>query len=107
MCSPQQPGDPMRTLVVRLSFPSIAVLVLCLTGCESKYKQLPESGATLEGTVSYGKEKVAVAMVIAQGADGSSATAFVGDDGHYKLENVPLGEVSIGVNTDAGKGQLK
>src|SRR5262249_29246725 len=50
-------------------------------------------------------EKVLVAMVIARG-QGSDVTGFIDDDGRYKLLNVPLGEVSIGVNTDAGKGQL-
>jgi hypothetical protein len=42
--------------------------------------------------------------VIAQNESGS-ATAFVDENGHYKMENVPLGEVSIAVNTEAGKGQ--
>jgi hypothetical protein len=28
------------------------------------------------------------------------------ENGHYKMENVPLGEVSIGVNTSAGKGMM-
>jgi hypothetical protein len=55
--------------------------------------------------VTYGGQKVAVALVIAQGAD-RGATAFVGDDGHYKLTNVALGEVNLAVNTAAGKGQL-
>jgi hypothetical protein len=64
----------------------------------------PESGATLEGTVSYGTDRVAAALVIAQGGTGA-ATAFVDSEGRYKLENVPLGEVNLAVNTAAGKGQ--
>lgn len=63
-----------------------------------------ETGATLEGTVSYGDEKLNVALVIVQN-DSGTATALVDENGHYKVENVPLGEVHIGVNTDAGKGQ--
>jgi hypothetical protein len=80
-------------------------LGLLLAGC-SRYREVryPESGATLEGTVTYGKDKVGAALVIAQNGSGA-ATAFVDDDGRYKLTNVPLGEVSIGVNTEAGKGQ--
>jgi hypothetical protein len=58
----------------------------------------------LEGTVKYGNEPVGVALVIAQNASGS-ATGFIDDDGRYKLGNVPLGEVNIAVNTEAGKGQ--
>ena len=64
-----------------------------------------ETGATLEGTVTYGGQKVRVALIIAQGASGAS-TGFVNDDGRYQLGNVPLGEVNIAVNTGAGKGQL-
>ncbi len=45
-------------------------------------------------------------MVVVQGAD-ASATANVNSDGTFKIKNVPLGEVSIGVNTDAGKGELR
>jgi hypothetical protein len=78
---------------------------LLLAGC-SRYSEVryPETGATLEGTVTYGKDKVGAALVIAQNETGA-ATAFVEEDGRYKLNNVPLGEVSIGVNTDAGKGK--
>jgi len=65
----------------------------------------PETGATLEGTVSYGDQKVMVGLVIVQN-DKGSAQGFIDDEGKYKLENVPIGEVNIAVNTDAGKGQL-
>jgi hypothetical protein len=80
-------------------------LGLLLAGC-SRYSEVryPETGATLEGTVTYGTDKVGTALVIAQNSSGA-ATAFVDDNGRYKLNNVPLGEVSIGVNTEAGKGQ--
>jgi hypothetical protein len=68
--------------------------------------RLPETGATLEGTVKYGTEKVLVALVIAQG-EGGAATGFIGEDGRYKMDNVPLGEVKLGVNVKAGEGQNK
>jgi hypothetical protein len=90
------------------SLPRVTLLgfLLLLAGCglgvhEVRY---PETGATLEGTVTYGKDKVGAALVVAQNGSGS-ATAFVDDDGHFKLENVPLGEVNLAVNTEAGKGQ--
>jgi hypothetical protein len=75
-----------------------------LAGCGPGGIRYPETGATLEGTVSYGKEPVGAALVIAQN-DSGSATAFVDGNGRYKLANVPLGEVNLAVNTDAGKGQ--
>jgi hypothetical protein len=55
--------------------------------------------------VTYGSQPIKVALIIAQGGD-RGATAFVGDDGRYKLTNVALGEVNIAVNTAAGKGNL-
>lgn len=70
---------------------------------QPKAEELPETGATLEGTVKYGKEDVRFALIIVQ-AGGNSATGKIGEDGRYKVENVPLGEVTIGVNTDAGRG---
>jgi len=91
--------------------PSLARLALLglgllLAGCSLKDRDVryPETGATLEGTVTYGKDTVGAALVIARNETGQS-TAFVDGNGHFKLENVPLGEVNIGVNTDAGKGQ--
>jgi len=89
------------------SFACLAVLGFVLVGCgpPGGYVKYPESGATLEGTVTYGSDKLAAALIIAQGAD-LAVTGFLDDSGHYKLENVPVGDVNIGVNTVAGKGQM-
>jgi hypothetical protein len=95
----------MRRMLQR-AVPLTAVsLVILVASCDIGPRRLPETGATLEGTVTYGPDKVLVAMIIAQGDSGSS-TEFIGEDGHYKLQNVPLGEVRLGVNVGAGKGQL-
>jgi hypothetical protein len=88
----------------RLALLALLGLGLLLPACGPGGVHYPETGATLEGTVTFGKEKVGAALVIAQN-DSGSATGFVGDDGRFHLDNVPLGEVSLGVNTDAGKGQ--
>lgn len=96
----------MHRLLLRLGFLMFLGLSLCPLGCRyTHFKELPQTGATLEGTVTYGKDKLMAALIIVQGADGA-ATGNIGDDGHYKIENVPLGEVNIGVNTDAAKGQM-
>jgi hypothetical protein len=91
--------------------PSLARLALLgfgllVAGCSIKEPEVryPETGATLEGTVTYGKDRVGAALVIAQNGTGT-AQAFVDDNGYYKLDNVPLGEVNLAVNTDAGKGK--
>jgi hypothetical protein len=83
---------------------AIVGCALAFAGCHFGEVKYPETGATLEGTLTYGKDKVGAALVVAENSTGS-ATAFVDENGHFKLENVPLGEVNIGVNTDAGKGE--
>src|SRR5262249_55420539 len=69
-------------------------------------RRLPETGATLEGTVNYGDEKLEFALIIVQTPEGS-ATGRVGEDRRYRVENVPLGEVLIGVNTSAARGDFQ
>jgi hypothetical protein len=83
-------------------------LIFCLGGCNTGPITLPETGATLEGTVTYGGEKVLVAMVIAAPTDGKpGAQGVIGEDGRYKIENCPLGEVNLAVNVKAGEGMLR
>jgi hypothetical protein len=95
----------MRRTTQRLALLAAAGFGLWLAGCGfSRYHKLPESGATLEGTVTYGTEKVEVALVIVQG-EGGAQTAFI-RDGRYKMDNVPLGAVHIAINTEAGKGEM-
>ena len=94
----------MRRKFQRLALLAVAGLGLCLAGCRREVRY-PETGATLEGTVKYGTEKVLVALVIAQGKDWSTSS-FIGEDGRYRLSNAPLGEVTLAVNTDAGKGEM-
>jgi hypothetical protein len=81
-----------------------ALLIVSCSG--SRERKLPESGATLEGTVTYNGQALEFAMILVQGPDGA-ATAYIGDDGKYKVENVPLGPVKIGVNTSAARGQFQ
>ena len=92
--------------MLRITRGLVLVATLCLVvGCFGPSEvTYPETGATLTGTVSYGKSRVGAALVVAQNATGS-ATAFVDDQGNFELTNVPLGEVNLAVNTDAGKGQ--
>ena len=69
-----------------------AGLAFLIASCAGRNDRLPETGATLEGTVKYGQEEVPFALVIAVG-EGPAATGRIGEDGRYKLENCPLGEV--------------
>jgi hypothetical protein len=96
----------MRCLFHRFGFPLIALAVLLSASCESRSVRLPESGATLEGTVTYGGEPIEFAMVLVQ-SDTASAQGKIFEDKHYRVENVPLGEVRIGVNTSAARGDYQ
>jgi hypothetical protein len=71
----------------------------------SGYVPIPETGASLEGTVTYGKAKLEAALIIVVGEKGS-ATGTI-ENGRYKVLNAPVGKVTIGVNTEAAKSELK
>lgn len=85
----------------------LAILAVTIASCD-KGKGLPETGATLEGTVTYKGEKVYYAMVIAAGGQGGTgqANSYIDEGGRFKLENVPLGEVKLAVVTAAAQGQF-
>ena len=87
-----------------LSLQKLLMLVVVALGCTPYESRLPETGATLHGAVTLAGEKVPLALVIVVGEKGS-ATGQV-EDGQYKVENVPLGDVKIGINTEAARGQM-
>lgn len=83
---------------------TLTALALLTTSCKFvKEERLPETGATLEGTIKYGDEDVHYAMIQVMGAN-TAATGTVGEDGRYRVDNAPIGEVRIGVNTAAAMG---
>ncbi len=95
----------MRRVYARLALWGLAASFAALAAsCGERGERLPETGASLEGTITYGGAKVPFAMVTAMGRNGM-ATGNVQEDGRYKVTNVPLGEVTIGVNTTAAKGE--
>lgn len=84
-----------------------AALALGVASCGDNVPQrLADSGATLEGTVKYGADQLQFAQVTVSG-DGGTVTGSVGEDGKYKIENVPVGEVKVAVNTQAAMGQYQ
>ena len=87
---------------------ALAVVTLGLTSCGpgNRAVELPTTGALLEGVITYGGEPIQFALVIVKNANQSS-TGKVGADGRYKVNNVPLGEVMVAVNTDAGAGDFQ
>ena len=95
----------MRRMLQRLVLLALASFALLPASCHvGKYK-VPETGATLDGTITYNGEPVLVAMVVATG-QGLEAPGYVEEDGKYKLQNVALGEVKLGVDVNAAQGRL-
>jgi len=75
-----------------------------LAGCTRYEYRLPETGAMLEGTVTYGGETLQMAQINVLG-EKSQAIGEI-QNGRYTVENVPLGEVKIGVNTEAVRSNM-
>jgi len=94
----------MQARVRAAGLAAVAAVILSLPACkEQSSDQTRVTNATLEGTVTYKGEKVPYALVIVYG-DVMSATGYVEQSGQYKVENCPVGEVQVAVNTDAGRG---
>ena len=93
-----------RKLLLGLTAAAAVTAVSCVRG--GGVEPIPETGATLEGRVTYGDQPVPMAFVIVAQTGGGSSTATADDDGNYKVENVPVGDVLIAVNTDATKGMM-
>ncbi len=94
----------MRHLDKSAAFVLVAGVAVLTASCGPSAQRLPETGATLEGTITYGGEKVRYAQVSVAGPN-MMMFGTVGEDGRYKVENVPLGEVKVGVDTEAAKGE--
>lgn len=84
----------------------LVLLVGCgvmLASCGKRIEPMKLSNATLEGTVTYQGKPVPYALIIVtNGRETSTANADA--EGKFKVEHAPLGQVQIGVNTDAGRG---
>jgi hypothetical protein len=96
----------MRRVCTRLALFGLVVgYAMLAASCGERGHRLPDTGATLEGTITYGGTKVPFAQVTAMGQNGM-ATGNVQPDGRYMMTNVPLGEVAIGVNPGAARGEF-
>lgn len=85
----RHPRRPAAALTVGLG----AILA---ASCGS-YEDMPTTGASLEGAVTYKNQPVDAGIVSVSAASGGATGAIEG--GKYKIDNVPVGELSIGVNT--------
>lgn len=97
----------MTRLIRRATMGFAAAVVLALTACGDSSHipvALPDSGAVVLGTVRYGGEDVQYALIVLQGQDGSTAAGMIDEEGRYRVPNAPLGEVRVGVNSNAARG---
>lgn len=96
----------LRRLGIATAF---SIATVAFMGCSSKFapeEKLAESGVSVTGTVKYKGEKVEYAMIRIKGND-REATGKVGSDGTFVVNNCPPGEVKIGVNTAAARGDYQ
>ena len=84
----------MSLSVSRIACISMLAALSWVAGCGVRESKLEESGATLTGTITYKGSPIEFAMVTIQSKDGKqSANGRVNDDGKYRVDNAPLGEV--------------
>ncbi len=93
-------------LSVRISC-CLLLSFVCFIGC-SDVKKLDLSEAKLSGTITYKGKPVPHALVIVSTASGEglAGQGFADKDGNFSVEHVPAGKVKIGINTDAGRGNM-
>lgn len=85
----------------------LGLLAVGLTACTGvPEERLPDTGGVLEGTVKYAGEEVQFAQIAVSDGKGQ-ATGTIGEDGRYKVLNVPLGPVKVAVNTKAAMGDYQ
>jgi len=82
-----------------------ACLLLASCSTAGHFEPVPETGATLTGTVTFKHELLKIGTVLVQGP-AAGAQGKVHDDGHYTVENVPLGPVTIAVTMGPARGEV-
>lgn len=82
------------------------ISLISFSGCAQE-QRLVLSDASLKGKITHNGKLVPYALVIVMGKGGTSSTGNADADGNYTVEHAPTGEVKIGVNTEAGKGNMK
>ena len=92
----------LLTAAKMVAFLASGLTAIACGGTNVKHKT---TGSTLTGTVKFGGESVPFGLILASSGL-ISTQGKIGEDGSYRIENVPIGEVLIGVNTEAGRGDF-
>jgi hypothetical protein len=78
---------------------------LSAVACMSpRYEPIPDTGASLTGTVTYKKQKLTGGLITVAG-DTPGSSSEIKPDGTYTVNSVPVGNVIIGVNTAMAKAK--
>lgn len=83
----------------------ILLSALSFTGCGQVAHEIPDTGATLEGSVTLNGTPIPLALIIVR-SENATADFVVREEGKYKVPSVPLGLVKIGVDTEAMRGEV-
>jgi len=83
---------------------ALLVFTCAVLGCNRYEYRLPATGASLEGTITYRGETVQMAQIDVLGEKGQAIGQI--ENGRYKVENAPLGQVKIAVNTEAVRSNM-
>lgn len=80
---------------------SLVVFILVLGGCGGSSSQVPKTGASVSGKVTFNKIPLNVGQITMHGKDSGGKDfvhgADIQEDGSYKIENAPLGDVKISI----------
>jgi hypothetical protein len=97
----------MNRIIRRGAMLGIGFLGILLVSCSTagRFEPIPETGASLTGTVTYKKEPLKTGIVLVQGPS-AGAQGRIGEDGRYRVENCPVGPVTIAVTTAAARGEM-
>jgi hypothetical protein len=80
----------------------LSLLAVGVTSCGGNAPvALPETGASMEGTVQYEGKTLGFGIVVVEGA-GSSVQGNISRDGTYSVQNAPVGPVKLAVVTNPG-----
>lgn len=85
---------------------SVAVGTLYWAFTRTEEVPLILSKAILKGKIVYKGKPVPNAFVIASG-NPMASTCISDSRGNYEMRNAPVGEIMLGVNTEAGKGMMR
>ena len=97
----------MTRFLRRLAIVTVAFGAFLTASCGvGEGDRIPDTGGTLEGTVTFGTSKIEFAVVTVTTTT-ASAQGRVDENGRYKIVSVPLGEVKIGVDTSAARGDFQ